>query len=510
MTVKVKSIELQRLISLSPAEVRLSGSEKQGRTEIFGVEYDSRKVFPGALFVAVKGFESDGHGYVRRAVEAGAAAVVVSEDRAAEFEDLSTSGTAVIVSSDTRRTLSALSAAFFGFPSRGMRIVGVTGTNGKTSITYMIESALKQDGASPGVIGTVNYRWAGKTLDAPNTTPESRDLQELLYSMSLDGVDTVVMEVSSHALELGRAVDIEFDCAIFTNLTGDHLDFHRDMESYFNAKLKLFDHLDKSSKPRKAAVVNVDDEYGKRIYADRDKYQYPVYSFGVENPADYMPEKSSILNRITGLAYMLKSPEKAGISLKIAGRFHVYNSLAALSALHSLGVGFSSISEGLASLEAVPGRFDVRTSKSGFSVVVDYAHTGDALEKLLQSVRELDHNRLITVFGCGGDRDKTKRPVMGRIASEYSDIAIVTSDNPRTEDPALIIKDIIPGIKNENYEVIEDRTDAIKYAVNLAVEGDIIVIAGKGHETYQIIGKTKTHYDDHEVAGTFISRRESL
>ena len=476
--------------------------------EITSVEYDSRKVGPGTMFVAVKGFAADGHAYIKNAVDAGASAVVVSPDRLNEFLELS-SKTVIYTSSDTRRALSILAASFFDFPSVEMDIIGVTGTNGKTSITYMLESILKKAGMNPGVIGTINYRWAGKTLSAPNTTPESRDIQEILYNMLEDGVDCVVMEVSSHALALGRVEDIDFNCAIFTNLTGDHLDFHSDMEDYFSAKMRLFALLDKGVNEIRCAVVNADDEYCRRIIDMKKDFSFPVNSFGVSN-ADYMPDADSIENKITGLSYKLKKPFPMEVNLKLAGKFHVSNSLAALSAASSLGIDENIIAQGLSALENVPGRYEVIHSSEGFSAVVDYAHTGDALLKLLQSVNELSHQRIITVFGCGGDRDRTKRPVMGSIASSNSDCVIVTSDNPRTEMPGAIISEIISGISLKNFEVVEDREHAIAKAVEMAQSGDIIVVAGKGHEDYQILGKNKIHFDDREMLQKYIAKRESV
>ncbi len=474
--------------------------------EITSVEYDSRKVGPGTMFVAVKGFAADGHAYIKNAVDAGASAVVVSPDRLNEFMKHS-SKTAIYTSSDTRRALSILAASFFDFPSVEMDIIGVTGTNGKTSITYMLESVLKKAGMNPGVIGTINYRWAGKTLSAPNTTPESRDIQELLHNMLEDGVDSVVMEVSSHALALGRVEDVDFNCAIFTNLTGDHLDFHSDMEDYFSAKMRLFTLLDKGVNEIRCAVVNADDGYCRRIIDAKKDFSFPVNSFGMSN-ADYMPDADSIENKITGLSYKLKKPFSMEVNLKLAGKFHVSNSLAALSAASSLGIEKKIIAEGLNELENVPGRYEVIHSNEGFSAVVDYAHTGDALLKLLQSVKELSHKRIITVFGCGGDRDKTKRPVMGAVASSNSDCVIVTSDNPRTEMPGAIISEIISGISLKNFEIVEDREHAIAKAVEMAQSGDIIVVAGKGHEDYQILGKNKIHFDDREMLMKYIAKRK--
>jgi UDP-N-acetylmuramoyl-L-alanyl-D-glutamate--2,6-diaminopimelate ligase len=468
---------------------------------VSSVEYDSRNVKKGSLFVAVQGFASDGHRFVHTAVDNGAVAVCVARERLADFSHLNHRGIDILAADDTRTALSKLSAAFYDFPSRSMMMIGVTGTNGKTSITYMLESIMKRYRRNPGVIGTINYRWGGREYPAPNTTPESRDLQEILYRMNRDGVNTVIMEVSSHALELRRADDIDFDAVVFTNLTRDHLDFHHDFESYFNAKKRLFKLLDSSFKKGRCGVINADDPYGREIYLMRNHYTYPITSFGIDCEASYMPNKSGIQNTIHGLSYTLDRPDPGiEVKLNLLGKFQLYNSLAAVAVSHQMGVPYKAILRGLADLETVPGRFDVLKTGKGFVVIVDYAHTVDALEKLLKSVNELEHRRIFTVFGCGGDRDRTKRPLMGRVAEENSDMVIVTSDNPRTEDPEQIIRDIADGLTKKNHEIIPDREEAICHAVQRAREGDIVVIAGKGHENYQIIGTQKRHFDDKEAA----------
>lgn len=489
---------LKDLAGGSGGAVELAGA---GDVAVTSVEYDSRMVKKGCLFVAVEGFKSDGHRYVRAAVDSGAAAVCVSRERVGELADLAGRGVGILVAADTRTALSSLSAAFYGFPSRSMLAIGITGTNGKTSITYMLEAIMKRHGRNPGVIGTINYRWCGREYPAPNTTPESKDLQEILYRMRHDGVDAFIMEVSSHALELRRADDIDFDAVVFTNLTRDHLDFHHDFESYFNAKKRIFGLLEKSFKKGRCGVVNVDDPYGRELFMMRNNYSYPIASFGIETEADYMPEPGAISNTVHGLSYRLARPD-AGIAvdLNLLGKFQLYNSLAALAVSHRMGVPYSEITAGLADLATVPGRFDVLKDERDFVVIVDYAHTVDALEKLLKSVNELEHKRVITVFGCGGDRDRTKRPLMGSVAEENSDMIIVTSDNPRTEDPSRIIREIAAGLTRGNHEIVPDREEAIARAMGMAREGDIVVIAGKGHEDYQIIGTEKIHFDDKEVA----------
>ncbi|MBP7584953.1 MAG: UDP-N-acetylmuramoyl-L-alanyl-D-glutamate--2,6-diaminopimelate ligase [Spirochaetes bacterium] len=476
---------------------------------VSSVEYDSRKVMAGSLFVAVEGFSQDGHRYVGAALDQGASAVVVSRARSAEFSALASKGVALMETDDTRRALSALSASWFGNPSRKMAVVGITGTNGKTSTTYMLESIAKAAGYEPGVIGTVDYRWKGSRIPAPNTTPESRDLQEIIWRMGNDGVNFLVMEVSSHGLELRRADDIDFDVAVFTNLTRDHLDFHHDFNHYFSAKKRLFEIVNRCRKMNRAGVVNLDDPYGATLFGDRAAYGYPLLGYGEADGAAFRVRSGSIVNSINGISYRVDAPGgSAEVKLGVGGRFNVFNSLAAFTAARALDIPVDAVTGGLSSMTTVPGRFDTVSSTLGFHVVVDYAHTDDALSKLLVSARELNPTRIITVFGCGGNRDTTKRPLMGKTAVELSDHVIVTSDNPRKESPDDIIAGILTGIKTSNYEVNPDRKSAIGRAIGMAGKGDIVVIAGKGHEDYQIIGETKHHFDDREIAREFIAARE--
>jgi len=506
---ETKKIKISDIINNSSAFVNSVGGFNDA--EIISIEYDSRKGSEGSIFVAVEGFESDGHAFVESAVDNGCRAVLVSASRSDGFTHLADRGVVVLVSENTRRALSAVSSAFYGNPSGKLHVTGITGTNGKTSITYLLESVYASNGYSCGVMGTINYRWGGKVLPAPNTTPESKDIQELLKMMLDDGVTHVIMEVSSHALELNRTDDVEFDSAVFTNLTGDHLDFHKTIDAYFNAKRKLFDILEKSPKKNRTAVVNIDDEFGRKIFSEKGRYSFTMKSFGTSGDADFKAINNSIDDRITGVRYRLSCDNSSyNVSLKLAGRFQVYNSLAAFGSAYFSGINREAVIRGLTLLSSVPGRLQVVESKLGFYAVVDYAHTGDALLKLLQSVNEMPHTKIITVFGCGGDRDKTKRPVMGKIAVDNSGIAIVTSDNPRTEDPGQIIKDVTAGMGNGEYIVEPDREKAIEIAVGKASSGDIVVIAGKGHEDYQIIGKTKRHFDDSEMALKYMREREKV
>ena len=499
------SFDLQTLLH-GMEGVELFDGEREIR--VSGIEYDSRRVERESLFFAIEGTEVDGHTYIPGAVDAGASAVVVSESRLGQFMDLVEKGVAVVSASDTRAALSVISARFFGDPSAQVPVIGITGTNGKTTITYMIESILKQVGYRPGVIGTINYRWGGKTRQASHTTPESRDLHEIMHAMVVDGVNCIILEVSSHALSLKRADDIAFNFAVFTNLTRDHLDYHGDFDDYFDAKMRLFMLLGKSAKKKKAAFINHDDPYGKRILEGRKGYSYHMHGYGIGSETDFEVESSSVNSSIKGNEFRLIRPFEKEFTLKLAGRFNIYNSLAAIGVTYSMGVPAGAIMEGLSGLNSVPGRFDAVTSKLGFSVVVDYAHTDDALDQLLRSVKALRPARLITVFGCGGNRDKTKRPLMAKASETHSDWTIITSDNPRKEEPEAIIEDIVKGMSGENYEVMVNREDAIRHAVEMAEKGDIIVVAGKGHEDYQILGEKRIHFDDREMAEKYMKTRE--
>ncbi len=472
------------------------------------LEYDSRNVSSQTLFVAVQGYEIDGHDFVAHAVEMGASVVLVSRERVSDFASEFGDRVVVLCAADTRRALSKVSSVFYDEPSSKLHVTGVTGTNGKTSFTYLLESVYKSAGLKCGVMGTVNYRWGENVMDAPNTTPESRDVQEILSMMYDSGVTHVIMEVSSHALDLGRVLDVEFDTAVFTNLTGDHLDFHGDMDSYFDAKMKLFEQLASGSKKSLTAVLNGEDCYSEKIEERLCQSNVKILKYGMSSGLSIEALGDSMKNRITGFEYTLGyDGEKFPVSLGLCGKFQMFNSLAAFGAAIAAGLDAKSTVSGLENLKNVPGRLEVIDSGLGFCVIVDYAHTSDALLKLLQSVNEMDHGRIITVFGCGGDRDKTKRPEMGGIALANSHVAIVTSDNPRTETPGDIIEDIVKGMDGGNYEVEVDRERAIEEAVSMAQEGDIIVIAGKGHEDYQILGVDKIHFDDREMARKYIAGR---
>ena len=465
---------------------------------ITNVTDDSRNVKPGCLFVAVKGERVDGHAFLDHAVAAGAAAVVVDQKAAVRT-------VASVRVQDSRRALGLIGSRFYQDPSASMRLIGVTGTNGKTTTTYIVKTTLEAAGRQVGLIGTVAYLIGEESVPASHTTPGALELQRLFSRMVQAGLDTVVMEVSSHALALDRTAGSEFDVAVFTNLTQDHLDFHGNMEDYFRAKLKLFTGLDVPSikKTGKRAIVNLDDPWGTRI---RDACTVPVWTYGLRSHADLRAEDVAL--SATGTTFTLRSPfGSCSMQSRLVGEHNVYNLLAAIGVVLHEGLTLDQVQSALRAISNVPGRFERVEAGQDFTVVVDYAHTEDALIRLLTAAQALRTGRVITLFGCGGDRDRTKRPKMGRAAVQYSDVVILTSDNPRTEDPAVILREVEVGVKNAlinraqvQYRMIADRRAAIEAAVREAKTGDMVVIAGKGHEDYQILGTTKHHFDDREVA----------
>ncbi len=453
--------------------------------EINGLEYDSRRVARGNAFFAVTGYHQDGRKFIPQALNQGAAAIV-----SRELED--TGGAVLVRVSNVRRAMALMAAAFHGFPSEGMETVAITGTAGKTTTSYLLRSILETSGRSTGLVGTIRYLIGDEIHEAPKTTPESLDLQRLLHAMRQKGVGTVVMEASSHGIELDRVAGIRFSAAVFTNFSQDHLDFHGSMEEYYLAKRRLFENLPVAAK----AVANIDDSKGADILAASKS---GGISYGLSDKAEV---RADILRSgMDGTRFELSAfGQKAEVNLKLAGLHNVYNALAAAGAAWSLAVPLETVKRGLEQVTSVEGRMERVDLGQDFTVLVDYAHTPEELERLMQAVKGLGPRRIITVFGCGGDRDRTKRPLMGRAAASASDLSIVTSDNPRTEDPQAIIGDIMPGVSGSEHLIIPDRRQAIRRAVELAGTGDAVVIAGKGHEGYQIIGTAKTHFDDREEA----------
>ena len=455
-------------------------------TEVNAVQYDSRKVGRGDLFVCITGFQTDGHKYAKSAVEKGAS-VIVAEHMA---EGMENSGAAIVITENTRKALALISAAYYDNPSEKINVIGVTGTNGKTTTTYLMKTILDSLGYKTGVIGTIGNMIGNRALHADRTTPESLELQELFSEMSCEGVSFAVMEVSSHSLALDRVTGVKYSTAIFTNLTQDHLDYHKTMENYMKAKGILFSMADK-------AVINIDDRAGAYMKSVAKGF---VMTTGIESEnADLRAENISITAE--GVSYTLDyEGRQYPVKLNIPGRFSIYNSLGAIGACLLNGIKMEDIIKGLSLNEGVPGRFQSVPNNLGITAIVDYAHTPDGIEDILETAHEFAKGRIITVFGCGGDRDRTKRPIMAEIAGKLSDFAIITSDNPRTENPASILDDVEVGMVPTKcpYHKIVDRRDAINEAIRMAKKDDVVIIAGKGHEDYQIFADKTIHFDDVE------------
>ncbi len=489
-------ITLMQLLTVLRGQVEILEQRGDASLPVHAITDDSRAVMAGSLFVAVKGERVDGHRFVEQAIKAGAGAVVAQATVA--------SGPVPFVRvADSRKALGLLGSRFHGDPSAHLKMIGVTGTNGKTTTTYLCKSLLEGIGRKVGLIGTVGYQIGQETLPASHTTPGALDLQALLAKMVEGGLNAAVMEVSSHALALDRTAGCEYDVTVFTNLTQDHLDFHHTMDEYFEAKLRLFTGLAGGQKAGKRAIVNLDDPRGGAILA-----ACPVQAWGyaIKNQADIKAERVRL--SLAGTTFTAATPSGSfAIESRLVGEHNVYNLLGAIGvALHS-GATFDQVREAAAQITNVPGRFERVSSGQDFTVVVDYAHTEDALLRLLTAAQTLKTGRIITVFGCGGDRDRGKRPKMGRAAVEYSDVVILTSDNPRTEDPMAILHEVEIGVRDAlalrnhvQYHMVPDRREAIGAAIHEARRDDMVLIAGKGHEDYQIIGTKKFHFDDREVA----------
>lgn len=443
------------------------------------LEFDSRKIKQGDVFIALEGSIVDGHTFISKAIENGAKTVLVEKD-VDKVEGIN-----YFLVDGLREKMGIIASNFYGYPQNQLKIVGVTGTNGKTTTTYILESILGEKNVAR--IGTVEYKIGDEIIPAPNTTPSSLEIIKICKKALEKNIKYLIMEVSSHGLDIGRVNMLRFEVGIFTNLTLDHLDYHKTMENYYLAKRKLFDLV----KDKKNSIINIDDEYGKRYLEYTNGISYGI------GQGDIQGEIKQITRE--GQEVTIKIFEKEyKINLRLLGRYNLSNLLGAIGAVKTLGLSDEEIISKIPLIHGAPGRFEPVKIDRDFTVIVDYAHTGDALENILKSINEFKTNRVITVFGCGGDRDKTKRPIMGGIAEKYSDIVIVTSDNPRTEDPEEIIKDIVVGLTKENHTVEIHREKAIEKAISLAEKNDIILIAGKGHENYQVIGREKIHFDDKE------------
>ncbi|XID95328.1 UDP-N-acetylmuramoyl-L-alanyl-D-glutamate--2,6-diaminopimelate ligase [Paenibacillaceae bacterium WGS1546] len=468
------------------------------------LEADSRRVSPGCLFFCLPGHTVDGHDYAEQAVARGAAALVASRELPVDAPQL--------IVPDTRRALAQIADYYYGRPSAKLRPIGVTGTNGKTTTTYLVERILAGAGTKAGVIGTIETRYGAARIPMSGTTPDALELQKIFRDMVDAGTERCVMEVSSHALEQGRVKGVRFRTAIFTNLTQDHLDYHGTMEAYEAAKGLFFSRLGNvyAERPeeRSYAVLNADDEASAR-FAKLTAAE--VVAYGIDNDANL--RASGVRIAASGTSFRLDTANGSrDVRLKLVGKFNVYNALAALGAAVCEGIGLDEAIGSLESIEGVPGRVEPVDAGQPFAVVVDYAHTPDGLENVLNTVKELTERNVICVFGCGGDRDAKKRPIMGRIAARLADKIIVTSDNPRTEDPHGILRDIEAGLReagtpDDRYELVPDRRAAIEKAVEMAGPGDVVLIAGKGHEAYQIVGGVKHDFDDRLVAKEAIRSR---
>ena len=443
--------------------------------EIMGITDNSANVKDGFVFVDIHNNPQ----YRADAVKNGAIALVVENKANYKNE---------IIVKNAVLAFAQMSARWFNNPARDLKLVGVTGTNGKTTITYMLKEMLERSGKRVGVIGTIQNVICGEIIPAVNTTPNAFELNRLFSIMRDKGCEYVIMEVSSHALAMGRVEGLHFNTAVFTNLTQDHLDYHNDMESYYLAKKKLFEMCDN-------AVINIDNEYGKRLFKE---IRCKKVSVSLENDADYIAKSLNLQSRF--VEYKLLTDFINHIKVNIPGEFSVYNSLCAVAVCDFLQIERKTSIEALKHFNGVKGRAEVIENTGDYTVIIDYAHTPDGLKNILKTFKECPKNRLIVLFGCGGDRDSSKRSIMGEIASIYADYVIITSDNPRTEDPNVIISDILKGVSPAKpHKILENRVDAIKFALSIAQKDDIIVLAGKGHETYQIIGKEKIHFDEREV-----------
>jgi len=464
--------------------------------EISGIAYSSQNVKPGYLFAALKGVKTDGHLFIADAVQKGARAILSEQTKP---EDLDTNWIQVCRS---REALALCSANFYDHPSRQLKVVGVTGTKGKTTITYLLEGILLAAGHQTGVLGTIEYRGPGLHSKASRTTPEAPDLQRMLRTLVDSGATHCVMEISSHALDLKRPVGTDFDVAVFTNLSGEHLDYHPSMEAYFEAKKKLF-----SLSLKNMAVINADDAWGQKLIS---QLTMGKITFGLTQAAMVFAESYKFTE--AGIQVTLKFPAgRLTLNSPLLGKPNLYNILAAVSAALTLNIPLKAIATGIAAVKGIPGRFEKIENDLGFQIFVDYAHSDDALRKLLETAKELCQARIILVFGAGGDRDKAKRPRMGKAAGEFADWSIITSDNPRSEDPKAIISEVESGIQqtgSKKYEIEPDRKKAILKALQMGEKGDYILIAGKGHEDYQILGDNIIFFDDRQVIQELLQELE--
>ena len=490
-------MQLKALLNTIPTTMVVGSTDR----DIKSICYDSRRAQKNSLFVALRGQTTDGNAYIDDAITRGAVAVV------SEQEQPQSRATLILVK-NAREALADFGAEFYGHPALGLRLAGITGTNGKTTTGFLLKHLCESVQLRSGLIGTIQYEIGDRILPASRTTPESLDLQDLLFQIRSAGCRAAVMEVSSHALELNRVRHVEFDVAIFTNLTQDHLDFHGSLEAYFEAKVKLFTGLAEQPHKKGKAVINIDDRWGKQLVARlaKDHPDLPVLTYGMGVRADF--QASNIKMDFAGTQYQLQAHGKTYlVRLPLIGSFNVYNSLAALAGAAAMGVDLRTAVKALADAPSVPGRLQPVPVRRQFRAFVDYAHTDDALTNVMKTLRDLQPERLIVVFGCGGNRDKAKRPLMAAAVERLADWAIVTSDNPRKEQPEEIIEGIKAGFRGSSYEVVVDRREAIYRAISLARPGDIVLLAGKGHESYQEFADHTIPFDDLAIARAAIEAK---
>ena len=479
-------MKLQSLIKSLPF-YQLTSEENP---DITSIENDHRQVKKGSLFICIKGYTVNGHQFAKAAAERQAAAIVAEEPVDVDVP--------VVYVKDTKRAMAVLADAFYQSPTKSLKLIGITGTNGKTTTSHLLYEIFQKAGEKAGLIGTMYIKIGDKTLETKNTTPDSLTLQKVFHQMQKEQVTAAAMEVSSHALVEGRVHGCDYDIAVFTNLTQDHLDYHKTMDEYRRAKGLLFAQLGNTfdREKQKFAVLNIDDPASEYFIRETAAH---IVTYGIEREAIFRAKNIEL--HPSGTTFDLVYPDgECQIKTKLAGKFNVYNVLASIAAAYVAKVDFDTIVSAVGDIEGVAGRFQLIHEGQDFSVIVDYAHTPDGLENVLKTVRQLTDKRIFVVVGCGGDRDRTKRPLMAKVACQYATDPIFTSDNPRSENPLAILKDMEKGVEGEKYEIIPDRREAIFKAIKKASAGDVVVIAGKGHETYQIIGDQVLHFDDREVA----------
>jgi UDP-N-acetylmuramoyl-L-alanyl-D-glutamate--2,6-diaminopimelate ligase len=461
--------------------------------EINNIQYDSRKIEVDDLFVCLTGFEVDGHNYANKAIEAGAKVIICEKNI-----DIKENDVTVLLVKEGRKALALMAANYYGHPTRKLKLIGVTGTNGKTTTVYLLKSMLEKAGKKVGLVGTIANYIGDTKIKSERTTPESLELQKLFKDMVEAECEYCVMEVSSHSLYLDRVYGCEFEIGIFTNLTRDHLDFHKSFDNYYDAKFKLFQRS-------KSCVINVDDDFGYRVLRDVEKLDNKeIKTYSIKNESDF--KASDLMLKEGDIHFRINGEEFNSV---LPGEYNVYNALGAVGAMSILGIDKELMRKGLLDV-VVPGRCERIGYKYDipYDIIIDFAHTPDGLKNILETLKGFTKNRLIAVYGCGGDRDKVKRAELGRIGTELADLAIITSDNPREEDPMVIIKEIVAGIKKSNYLAIENRVEAIKLALGMAEEGDVIVLAGKGHENYQIVNEGVIHFDEREIVDDILANKK--